>query len=90
MYQTNPLVAYGDFLDTCTAGELHQQLAMVNSAAESLTPDSRTGARECAIQVGEEIHRRLSALAELENAEPSLMPLDTYSVDEHLQRFPQH
>lgn len=93
MYQPSPysiLNSYSDHLATLSEEELSSQLAQVNSARESLTPDTMTAAREFADVTAAAIQLHLDAIAELKEQRPiSVAPLDTYRVDEHLQVFPQ-
>lgn len=87
MLQFDPANDYCNYLDTLSEGELRVQLEMVQAASNKLTANSRTGAKESAIEIGNDIHRRIAAFQDLQK-EPSVMPIDTYGVEEHLQRFP--
>lgn len=84
--------SYGSYLDNLSEQQLIEQLTMVNSARDSLTSNSATGAKEIAAALASGIQQRLTAFADQRTQRQLatvVMPLDTYSVEEHLHAFPQ-
>lgn len=84
--------SYSSYLDNLSEQQLIAQLTMVNSAHDSLTSNSATGAKEIAADFAIGIQQRLTAFADQRDQRQRsniVMPLDIYSVEEHLHAFPQ-
>lgn len=97
MYQqpeANPAsfaVDYNSYLDACSREQLERQLQLVTAAAAKLTVGTSTFAREYAELFAKGIRQRLRAFEQVDQADTiTVMPLQTYSVDEHLDLFVQY